>query len=294
MLSLQESELMLAIAQAGLKRSAWPQALRLLALQIQADATLLFLPEGGWDQTGTMTQQLPQMLAGLRQGRVYTAEELADRAMSGLAGIADLRAIGMAGSAWLMATRRRGSFRAVDSTVLSAFAPHFAQALAAGDAFNQVRARLKQSEFAARRLGVGLVQCDALGRVVSLDETAHDLLARAGVTLAKVTLGVVEVAPGLELAVRQNADGGFAAVLRATDIPLPAAPLIAQALGISLAEARLARALGMGDSLSEAAGRLGLTVETARAYSRQIFAKTGLRGQPDLMRKLWSGAIPLG
>lgn len=294
MLSLQESELLLAIAQAGKEPSVWPRALRLLAAQVQADTTQLYLPEGGWDQSGAMERPLPEILAGLRLGRVYTAEELADRALTGLEAVADLRAIGMTGSAWLMTTRSRGSFRAVDSAVLSAFAPHIAQALATGDALHQLADRLTQHEQVARRLGMGLVQADPSGRILAMDETALDLLARADVTLGKLSPGVVELAPRLELAVRQNPDGSLAAVLRAKDIPLPEAGIIAQALGVSLAEARLARALGMGDTLAQAAGRLGLTVETARAYSRQIFAKTGLRGQPDLMRRLWAGAVPLG
>lgn len=294
MLSMQDSELLLAIARAGMDRSLWPSALRLLALPVQAEAIRLHLPDRGWDQAGAMDQPLPEILAGLRLGRVYTGEELADRALSGLDGIADLRAIGVQGGAWLMVTRRRGSFRAMDSMLLSVLAPHIAQALATGDAFDQVAGRLQQHERVARRFGMGLVQADSEGRAHAIDDTARELLARAGVTLGKLVPGVTDLAAGLELAVHPEPDGSHTGVLRATDIALPDASVIAQVLGVSLAEARLARALGMGDSLAQAAARLGLTVETARAYSRQIFAKTGLRGQPDLMRKLWSGAIPLG
>jgi DNA-binding CsgD family transcriptional regulator len=49
-------------------------------------------------------------------------------------------------------------------------------------------------------------------------------------------------------------------------------------------EARLALALTRGMSLAEAAGELGLTVESARTYSKRIYAKTGARGQADLVR----------
>lgn len=294
MLSMQDSELLLAIARASMDRRLWPQALRLLAEQMQADAMQLYLPEGGLDQAGVMAQSLPEMLAGLRLGRVYTGEELADRALSGLGGVADLRAIGVSGGTWLMATRRKGNFRAVDSMMLSTLAPHIAQALATGDAFDQIAGRVRQHERVARRLGMGLVHADSAGRVQITDDTAQDLLARAGITLGKLAPGVTDVAAGLELAVQQNPDGSHSGVLRETDTELPDTSVIAQALGISLAEARLARALGMGDSLAQAAARLGLSVETARAYSKQIFAKTGLRGQPDLMRKLWAGGVPLG
>jgi DNA-binding CsgD family transcriptional regulator len=49
-------------------------------------------------------------------------------------------------------------------------------------------------------------------------------------------------------------------------------------------EARLALALSRGMTIAEAAADLGLTVESARTYSKRIYAKTGARGQPDLLR----------
>jgi DNA-binding CsgD family transcriptional regulator len=49
-------------------------------------------------------------------------------------------------------------------------------------------------------------------------------------------------------------------------------------------EARLALALSRGMSIAEAAGELKLTVESARTYSKRIYAKTGARGQADLVR----------
>jgi DNA-binding CsgD family transcriptional regulator len=49
-------------------------------------------------------------------------------------------------------------------------------------------------------------------------------------------------------------------------------------------EARLALALSRGASITEAAGDLGLSVESARTYSKRIYAKTGARGQADLVR----------
>lgn len=49
-------------------------------------------------------------------------------------------------------------------------------------------------------------------------------------------------------------------------------------------EARLALALSRGMSITEAAVELGLTVESARTYSKRIYAKTAARGQVDLVR----------
>jgi DNA-binding CsgD family transcriptional regulator len=37
-------------------------------------------------------------------------------------------------------------------------------------------------------------------------------------------------------------------------------------------------------TLAEAATEFGLTIETARTYSKDLYEKTGARGQPDLVR----------
>ena len=45
--------------------------------------------------------------------------------------------------------------------------------------------------------------------------------------------------------------------------------------------------------LVEAAQAHGLTVETARYYSKKIYAKTGARGQVDLVRNILTGVLAL-
>lgn len=54
--------------------------------------------------------------------------------------------------------------------------------------------------------------------------------------------------------------------------------------GLSSNEARLALALSHGRTLTEAAGDLGLSVETVRSYSKIVYSKTGAKGQADLVR----------
>ncbi|MEJ2459021.1 MAG: helix-turn-helix transcriptional regulator, partial [Novosphingobium sp.] len=49
-------------------------------------------------------------------------------------------------------------------------------------------------------------------------------------------------------------------------------------------EAELAVALNEGLSIAEAAERMGLTLETARNYSKRLYAKLGVRGQAQLVR----------
>lgn len=60
--------------------------------------------------------------------------------------------------------------------------------------------------------------------------------------------------------------------------------LLADLLGISRREAELAVLVSEGHSLKEAAASMGLTEETARTYSKQLYTKLGLRGQAELVR----------
>ena len=61
-------------------------------------------------------------------------------------------------------------------------------------------------------------------------------------------------------------------------------PRVVRRRGHAQAPRRTGDALSRGMSITEAAQDLGLTVETARNYSKKVYAKTGARGQPDLIR----------
>jgi len=63
--------------------------------------------------------------------------------------------------------------------------------------------------------------------------------------------------------------------------------------GLLPSEARLAWLLAQATSISEAAAALGLTIETARNYSKKIYAKTGARGQADLVRIVMTSVLAL-
>lgn len=66
-----------------------------------------------------------------------------------------------------------------------------------------------------------------------------------------------------------------------------AAELIAQLLDLTRQEARLAALLACGKTISEAAGQMGIAVTAARNYSKNIYAKLGIKGQTDLVRILF-------
>ena len=68
---------------------------------------------------------------------------------------------------------------------------------------------------------------------------------------------------------------------------------LAQLFGLTGSEARLALALSQGRTITEAAGDVGLTIETARNYSKRIYSKTGARGQADLVRIILASVIAI-
>jgi DNA-binding CsgD family transcriptional regulator len=68
---------------------------------------------------------------------------------------------------------------------------------------------------------------------------------------------------------------------------------LAQLFRLSPGEARLALALCRGMTISEAAEEFGLAVGTARNYCKNIFAKTGARGQPDLVRIIMRSVLAI-
>ncbi len=300
MITAQDSTILLAIATAGACGGNWPPMLAAFCEYLRADAAWLHSPQGSWSLDGPCAHGMPQALAGLRLGRVYTGEELIERQVvpNELPDAADQRAIGIRehdSAAWLVIARNRSDFRAADSAALTALAPHLGHALAMAAQQRAGAESAAQSERLLRRLGVGQVQWDRSGRLMPCDSIARDILAgapeAADLHAPEGDEVLYQIGPNMELLVQRDADNTRTGFLRVSNQSLPDERLIARALGVSLPEARLARALGQGDTLREAAQRLNITIETARFYSKQIYAKTGLRGQPDLIRRLWSGAL---
>ncbi|WP_279356588.1 hypothetical protein [Methylobacterium indicum] len=79
------------------------------------------------------------------------------------------------------------------------------------------------------------------------------------------------------------------ALLLVTDLEADRRPdpgVLAQAFGLTAAEARLAALLTGGASLEEAAGTLGIAVETGRSQLKAVFAKTGTGRQGALISLL--------
>jgi len=74
--------------------------------------------------------------------------------------------------------------------------------------------------------------------------------------------------------------------------PAPSMDAVAQAFGLTAAEARLVAALVQGQSIADAADILGIAITTAKTQLTSIFGKTGVRRQADLQALLSRFAPP--
>lgn len=283
MIANEDTEILLALGHATRDGHAWGHVLALLCGQMQASRATLFTERA---VHGAAVPH-PDCFAVLRPNRVYTAEELTDRAgpFDPDFSTGDHRVIAAQGPRiclWLH--RARGVFRARDSSRLSSLIPHVAQAVALGQERATLAAALDRAQSLQWRAGLGLIGPEGP------DSTAARLLAEAGTHAPSLAPGTLAKPPG-GLSAYGLPDGK---TLLRFNRPLPAPEQIAPALGLTLSEARLARALGQGQSLQKASAALGLTRETGRSYAKQIYAKTGVSGQSGLMRLLWSSALAFG
>lgn len=110
------------------------------------------------------------------------------------------------------------------------------------------------------------------------DRAGKDILLRRGPAVGE---GQLRDGFSVGLVRRPQSDNGHAA-----------AAVIAATLRLSMREAALAHAMSQGQSIVEAGSGLQLTRETARNYSKRIYAKTGTSGQADLVRMILKGLAP--
>jgi DNA-binding CsgD family transcriptional regulator len=231
------------------------------------------------------------------------------------------------GEAWLLLTREREDLGAADSALLAALAPHLAAALRVRAALGLAEARAAMAESTLALLGAGEIAFTSGGQVLAADREAERLLAftaepgplRRLQLLPEPTRALEAACTALAGAApharRLIALGPRHILLRpATPAPASAASapaviglvraeaaimsaaapeILAAAHGLSPREAALAVALAQGETILAAGQRLGLTRETARNYSKRLYAKTGTSGQAQLVRLVLTGLAPL-
>jgi len=123
---------------------------------------------------------------------------------------------------------------------------------------------------AVRRMNFGWLTLDAEGRNLDADAHGENMLAESKVLIR---------GRGAKLAARNAAvgrDDQWSSADRCEQL--------GQLFDLTPRQAGLALALSRGMTIAEAARELGLSVESARTYSKRIYLKTGARGQADLVR----------
>lgn len=226
-------------------------------------------------------------------------------------------------NAWLTIARRQTDFTADDDALLSAIAPVLRGALRNFAALERERFNAAVAGEAIRRLHFGWFTLDAAGRVLETDALGAAILSNSAILRRsangrlsarpaelerEITAAIREVAAdprNRPRAITLSRDPWFDMLLVPTHSqPISAKPgpavivyvhgdsspsadrceQLGQLFALTPSEARLALALSRGMTIAEAAAEFGLTIETARNYSKKIYSKTGARGQPDLVR----------
>lgn len=312
--SADETDLLIPLFGGGEGDARFTPFLERLMRRTRADHAALVLDDREFS-AGRAAAGLARLVraARLRPGRVYALAELADGDGFDGGDARVLRLGGSAGAAWLVIARG-GECSAADAALLSALAPYVGIALGQYRAAHHRAAQGRAASAALARAGAGWILFDADGRVVEADPAlaargdAIGLRLRPGERVAGVAAALAELDTADSCALVLHADPRVEAVIVSSDAPGAAALALcrfarwgggaeqrnfARLTGLPRREAEFAVALARGASIAEAAAALGLTIETARNYSKQVYAKLGLRGQADLVRRFHESAASL-
>ena len=234
--------------------------------------------------------------------------------------------------AFLSIVRAKGDFCAAEERVLHAIAPVLCGVLQLYVAMERERFAAALNAEAVRSLQFGWLALDREGRVLNRDDQGGQVLANSSVLGADPSGRLTATPSRLQREIYQalgqvvaNPNSRPRAVplsrepwldmllvparhpsLIATTTPAAIAYVhgdnwhstdrceqLAELFGLLPHEARLALALSRGLTLAEAANEFGLTIGTTRAYSKSIYAKTGARGLPDLVRIVMRSVLAL-
>jgi DNA-binding CsgD family transcriptional regulator len=231
-----------------------------------------------------------------RPERVYSLDELEGDASAPPQATLFARAVRVTSprrwNAALIILRLQSDFTAADGALVSALAPHLSIAL--GHYAAAEHAKLGHAVAAAllRRLGVSWEIGEA---AKSHSETS------TGATLAFPTRPARAASDGPDGAtdaqrLEISVDGVGRHIIVSRNNPRlheGQSRVLEQLWGLSSSEARLALAIASGQSLAEGAEAIGLTLESARNYSKRIYSKTGAHGQADLVRLVVSSVAML-
>ncbi|MEJ2410296.1 MAG: helix-turn-helix transcriptional regulator [Novosphingobium sp.] len=236
-------------------------------------------------------------------------------------GIADERVVRIADigdvSAWLILARAKPC-TAADSALLSNLVPYVEEALRVYVDLESNRVRASVSAQGLARSATAWMVMDREARLLSIDprldswmkatlgysprigERLRDLGVQTERELTAAATHFTGSDPGaprplllyeeprLEALLSATTDMPYRSMLVLCRLPHARTPesveRLARLFDLPRREAELAVALNEGLSIAEAAERMGLTLETARNYSKRLYAKLGVRGQAQLVR----------
>lgn len=224
-------------------------------------------------------------------------------------------------------------FSARDLELTGALLPHLSTALELFASLKRVEIERSLYRDAVHSLSIGTLILNRRHEIVSVDEVASRIIAsnpplsirtsrlhlanRAADTMLKnlINQGLTSNAehfsramrlpndPHLALLVRrvrssslQAGDTSPALAIHISDSRMESSTPESQVMalyGLTYTEAALAIHLAQGHTLVEAAEILGLSEQTTRTYSKQIFAKTGTRRQASLVRLMLTSIVRL-
>ena len=258
-------------------------------------------------------------------------EELTE--LEGITAIRTMRVEEPSGiDAWLAIARHGADFDERETRLMAAIAPFLRGMFRNYIARERDRFAAALTAHAVSRLQFGWLALDGSGLVVACDEFGERLLSQRRV-ISRNRSGRLSVEPPqlehevLEAvatmatdpqsrprAIQLRNDPWLDMLLVPTSekSPLSTAPPVVTAyvhsdnwhsidrcgqlidlFSLSPSEARLALVLCRGQSIAEAADELNLTLQTVRSYSKSIYAKTGTRGLPDLVRIIMGSVLAL-
>lgn len=233
--------------------------------------------------------------------------------------------------AWLVTAGGRAIGSATGALLLR-LVPHLRIALRSFSALERERFRVAMTDEAFSRLRIGWLTIDAQCRILECSDNVEQMFQWGGLLrrgrydrlmpvsqsvdrqLVEFVKDVVARREKRPLAINLSQDpwvdmlvsplqsGSLSGQRSATAIVYVSGDRRSQAdrceqladlFGLQPSEARLAWLLAQATSIAESAQTLGLTIETARNYSKKIYAKTGARGQADLVRIVMTSVLAL-
>ncbi len=269
----------------------------------------------------------PDMFDQMRPGRVYMAGELGDDETFPAR---HMRINGSEGGALVLSIlRSNDDFAAREAALLSALAPHLSIMLRTRIGIEQQQQQIALAEHLLKAFHSGWLLLDVEGRLIDQDAGGSALLNQGKVMTrgsdGRIRLRQPEAEAMLDRLAALEGGRPFQAGWLSYDPPIEfaiaslarwfgergaesyflyfrarpqnhrrkeEALLFGDLLMLTPSEAMFTAHLASGISIAEVADELGLTIETARNYSKKIYGKTGMSGQVELLHLLLS-SVPV-